>query len=286
MSTEGLRVLLVEDNAGDAELVREALEGVARPRPVVLHATTLAGARHAPCDVMLLDLNLPDSHGLDTLRRARAAGPATPIVVLTGHGDDAVALAALREGAEDYLVKGCLDGPTMYRAIRYAVERNRAAEHLRRALVESPVPAIMLAEDGEVLHLSRSWTEITGYTAEELPTHEAWTARAFPPEFKEEMDRRNRARFALQRSGDEGESVVRTRAGAERIWDFSTAPLGRLRDGRRAVISVAKDVTGRKRAEQALRESEQQLREHAARLEAVNRQLAEAKDEAVRANRA
>ena len=133
-----IRVLLVEDNAGDARLVREHLRDADGALPFTLDsfptltaaAASLAGSRP---DIVLLDLSLPDSFGLETLARWQLTAPELPVVVLTGSDDEALAVAAVREGAQDYLVKGRIDGPLLAQAIRYAVERKRAQEELRLA---------------------------------------------------------------------------------------------------------------------------------------------------------
>ncbi len=131
-----IRVLLVEDNAGDACLVREHLADAHGGQAFTLEiCPTLAGAvgafqRFSP-DVVLLDLSLPDSFGLETLERWQQAAPALPVIVLTGSDDEALAVNAVREGAQDYLVKGRIDGDVLGQAIRYAIERKRVQESLR-----------------------------------------------------------------------------------------------------------------------------------------------------------
>ena len=84
-------------------------------------------------DIVLLDLSLPDSFGLETLARWQAAAPTLPVIVLTGSDDEALAVAAVREGAQDYLVKGRIDGALLLQAIRYAIERKLVQEDLRLA---------------------------------------------------------------------------------------------------------------------------------------------------------
>ena len=84
-------------------------------------------------DVALLDLSLPDSHGSETWARLLDTAPALPFIVLTGFDDESSAVNAVREGAQDYLVKARIDGNALFQSIRYAVERKRAAEALRRA---------------------------------------------------------------------------------------------------------------------------------------------------------
>jgi signal transduction histidine kinase len=133
--TEGaIRLLLVEDNPGDAGLLRESLAELSGPAFDVSHAARLSEAvtrlRAAPFDVVLLDLSLPDSQGLDTVSAVHTEAPRTPIVVLTGLADEAVGFAAVRHGAQDYLVKGQADALVMARAIRYAIERQHAEDEL------------------------------------------------------------------------------------------------------------------------------------------------------------
>jgi diguanylate cyclase (GGDEF)-like protein len=128
-----VRVLLVEDNPGDARLV-EILLSEAGTGFEVRHADTLAAAveelDRSPSDVILLDLSLPDSSGLETVERVRMVAPEMPVVVLSGRDDEETALQALQGGAEDYLVKGRGDGELMARSIRYAIERKKAEEKL------------------------------------------------------------------------------------------------------------------------------------------------------------
>jgi signal transduction histidine kinase len=138
MSDGQNRILLVEDNPGDARLLREALNDVANYRFDLEHVEQLSHAlerlRHEHFDVVLLDLSLPDSQGLENLAPVRDAAPAVPILVLTGLDDEEVAVRALRVGAQDYLVKGQTDGISVVRAIRYARERKAAEEQIQRHL--------------------------------------------------------------------------------------------------------------------------------------------------------
>ncbi|MBP2315593.1 signal transduction histidine kinase [Azospirillum soli] len=132
-----IRVLLVEDDPGDALLVRVGLRRAAPGAFDLQHVETLDGALawlgSAPADIVLLDLSLPDSHGLATLQGLRRAFPAIPIIVLTGFDDTDFAVAAVEAGAQDFLVKGQADGVLMQRAIRYALSRKHMEEELRAA---------------------------------------------------------------------------------------------------------------------------------------------------------
>ena len=129
MEDQPTRILLVEDNTGDARLLQELLREEPRFRHQLTHVDRLESAREsinrAGADVILLDLSLPDAQGLDTVGRMLETAPEAPIIVLTGLDDDTVAVAAVHAGAQDYLVKGRVDGATLVRSIRYARERKR-----------------------------------------------------------------------------------------------------------------------------------------------------------------
>lgn len=139
MTGPSLSLLQVEDNPGDARLLDVYLSEAAAPdREIrVAHATKLAEAldrlTRERFDAVLLDLALSDSQGLDTLRGLRAGHPRLPIVVLTGLDDEELGLEAVKEGAQDYLVKGRLDGATLVRSLRYAVERARLLREVQEA---------------------------------------------------------------------------------------------------------------------------------------------------------
>jgi len=136
MEDRKIKVLLVEDNPDDVVLVQEmiAVEGAGRYEVTV--EGTLRGAQEhlqkESFDLMLLDFNLPDSCGLDTMKSLQKSAPYLAIVVITGMDNEEVALKALEFGAEDFLVKSQFDGPLLVRSARYALERKRS-EDLKRA---------------------------------------------------------------------------------------------------------------------------------------------------------
>jgi serine phosphatase RsbU (regulator of sigma subunit) len=134
-------VLLVEDDDGDAFLVEELLQETAAPIRL-LRAVSIAEARTKAAEArcILLDLGLPDSHGLSALETLRDVAPDAAIVVLTGLTDEHRGTEAMAAGAQDYLVKGESDGKGLVRAVRYAIER-RAAEQAARDLHESRLRA-------------------------------------------------------------------------------------------------------------------------------------------------
>ncbi|WP_067495639.1 PP2C family protein-serine/threonine phosphatase [Actinoplanes sp. TFC3] len=130
---ERLRVLLVEDDEGDAFLVRELLSEAGAAFDLQV-ATSLREARSLMQGIqcVLLDLGLPDAEGIDGLRKLLAVAAGAAVVVLTGRSDEHLGVAAVAEGAQDYLVKGQVDGVLLARALRYAVERKRADENTHR----------------------------------------------------------------------------------------------------------------------------------------------------------
>jgi DNA-binding NarL/FixJ family response regulator len=159
-----IRVLLVEDSPSDGQLLCELLQDYPPQRFALEHAerleTAIRLAAEKPFDVVLLDLTLPDSTGLDTCRRMRRAAPHVPIVVLTGVDDETMALEAMRQGVEDYLIKGqIVHGSTIGRTVRYAVERKRAEEALRElnATLESRVAQ----RTAELEHRTRQLQRLT-----------------------------------------------------------------------------------------------------------------------------
>jgi signal transduction histidine kinase len=129
MTPKALQILLVEDNAGDARLIREMFSN---EKPDGFQLTHLLCMRDAEIhlatggvDIVLLDMGLPDEHGLDTVRRTHAAAPDIPMIVLTGLDDEALASEAMKEGAQDYLIKGQIENRALPRALRHAIERHR-----------------------------------------------------------------------------------------------------------------------------------------------------------------
>jgi DNA-binding NarL/FixJ family response regulator len=135
-----LKVLVIEDNPDDAVILQDYLGQSDSPRFLVEQVSTLAhGMRRLQAsqpDVLLLDLSLMDSRGIDTVTRAREEAPDVPIVVLTGLNDEDVAVRALREGAQDYLVKSRVDSSALVRSIRYAIQRHRIQKGLQQARKE------------------------------------------------------------------------------------------------------------------------------------------------------
>jgi two-component system sensor histidine kinase/response regulator len=136
MSEQRFTVLLIEDNPGDARLIQELLANGTGDRFDVETAdrlvTALVRLRAGGIDALLLDLSLPDSQGWDTFDKVKAQAPSVPIVVLTGLRDEALALRMVQGGAQDFVAKIELSGGVLPRAIRYAIEREKSEQQIRR----------------------------------------------------------------------------------------------------------------------------------------------------------
>lgn len=196
---QAVSILAVEDDPGDFGLIKAYLRlakfGIGGDKKPVIWAKTLAegiaAASSGKPDVVLLDLSLPDSVGLATVQAMRTALPGVPIVVLTGHNDDALAVAALQAGAQDYLVKGQFDHDALGRAVRYALVRHA----LELQLSESVQRLELALADGDLgtwdwhvpsgdIVFNERWCEMLGYTFNEIePIISSWKKRVHPEDW-------------------------------------------------------------------------------------------------------
>ncbi|MGZ5628428.1 MAG: diguanylate cyclase [Methylobacter sp.] len=171
---EAIRVLLVEDEAGDAHLVKIKLRQAQCGHFDVTWAQSLIEAQQCLAtmsfDVMLLDLSLPDSEGLTTIHRARVMAKEVPIVILSGRGDTDFALTALEAGAVDYMVKGDFGYDGLARVVRYALLRTEmeARNNLLIAALEAAANGVLITDkDATVIWANTAFGRLTGYSPEE-----------------------------------------------------------------------------------------------------------------------
>jgi len=157
-TSDTIRVLLVEDDDGDALLLRRLLSGWQYASFHIRRAHSLSAAilelAQGAIDLVLLDLGLPESRGLDTLARIRAASARAPIIVLSGLHDEALAVTAIRQGAQDYIVKGQVDGASLVQAIRFAIERHRVQQALAERVAELEQAVAQLQDQDRQLRSS------------------------------------------------------------------------------------------------------------------------------------
>jgi PAS domain S-box-containing protein len=160
---------------------------------------------------------------------------------------------------------------------KQAEQKLRDSEHrFRSAILDAPLPMMLHAEDGEVVQINRTWTELTGYTHSDIPTIADWSEKAYGS--RKELVKGDIERlYNLNGRISEGEYTITTRNGEVQIWEFYSAPLGRLPDARRLVISTAIDITERKKTEAQIRQLnetlEQRVIERTAQLEEANQEL-------------
>jgi PAS domain S-box-containing protein len=247
---DSIHILLVEDDPDDVLLLKEALAESSAQTCRVSQAGRLdAGLdllAKGGIDVVVLDLNLPDSRGLDTLETLLGRVPGVPVVVMSGIADEALAAKAVEKGAQDYLVKGKDDRHALARVLRYAIERHRSVRNLQisetrtRAIIENDSNGILIVDSGGVVRFANLAAEVIfGRPQSELVGREF----GFP--------------IAV---GKSQELEILQPGGSPRTVEMGTTELGW--DGRPASLVSLRDITGRKQMERSNRlmaEWQQQL---------------------------
>ncbi len=268
-----MRLLLVEDNPGDARLIRELARCSGRPLPAPHVVRDMAGAleslQQGSWDVVLLDLGLPDSQGLETFTTLDAAHPEVPVVVLSGLGDESVALEAVRLGAQDYLNKDDLTGDLLGRAVLYAKERHHA-ELQRRAWTEqwqATFDAIgdavcLLDPEQRIVRMNLAMQELVGGTQDEITgrrCYEVVHGCTAPPQSCafQQMARTLRRTTVEAQAGD-------------RWFEIRMDPLLDEDGGLAGAVHTMSDVTERHAADLALRDAHERLA-RGMRLESLGR---------------
>jgi len=276
MKEKPIRVLLVEDNAGDVRLLREMF-GKETPGSFELtHLVRMGEAEirlaKGGVDIALVDMGLPDEHGLDTVRRSLAAAPDVPVIVLTGLEDEELAAEAMKAGAQDYLIKGQIENRALPRALRHAIERHQLDRRLRdqqfytRSLIESNINALMTTDTrGIITDVNRQAETLTGCGRDDL----------IGTPFGDYFTNPDRAEAGIKRVLSRGkvtdyELVTRARDGVETVVSFNATTF-HDRDGNlQGVIAAAHDLTKRKRIERTLQENNVELERAKAIAEKAN----------------
>jgi sigma-B regulation protein RsbU (phosphoserine phosphatase) len=270
MDIKTIKILLVEDNPVDVAFLRTVLGKVTGTRFQLETAPTLAASVErlaaADIDLVVLDLALPDSTGLDTFKGIKSHARDVPVMILSGMDDETLAVNAVHAGAEDYLVKGRADSQLITRAIFYAIERNDArkavtkAEAKYRSIFENSVSGIFqTTPEGRYLNVNPSLARIYGYnTPEELMARISDIGRLLY------VNPSRRAEFVrlMQEQGviKEFESQIYRKDGSV-IWISENARAVRDDKGQiQYYEGTVDDFTARKEAEERLRFSESRFR--------------------------
>ena len=269
MDDKGIKILLIEDNPDDVRLIREMLARAEGARFDLECADRLSDGLTLldadEIDVLLLDLWLPDSQGLDTLGKVLAQAPQPPVVVLTSMDDTAIAVQAVRDGAQDYLVKGQVDGNLLARSIHYAIERRRAEKALRRSeafsksILNSMDDAIytISVSDNTILECNRAFLEQSGLKEEEVigkKCHEVTHRRSDPCAPPNTCP----VRATLVGAGHSVSEHVHYQADGKKTYvEVSASPIKDQAGKIIQAVVVSRDITERRRAEEALRRSDE-----------------------------
>ena len=250
-----LHVLLVEDSPSDVLITEEALSAdFFRIQYTTRLSDALILLQTNRFDVVLLDLGLPDSQGLETLRTLRGSNSQIAIVVLTGRDDESLAAQALHEGAQDYLVKGQIDTAPLQRAIRYAVERASSEQMLRRSEERfqeltahiDQVLWVMDVKESKVVYVSQGYEKMWGRSRQSLMDNpQSYMDGIHPLDF-ERMQRENAVMFETGHIDVECR-VLRPDGSVRWAWIRGYPVLEQGRIVR--VVGVIEDVTDRKKIE-------------------------------------
>ena len=267
MSHKRTKILLIEDSPGDARLIQEVLsEAPSVPHELECVDRLSKGLERlavGDIDLLLLDLGLPDSQGLDTVSKVCAQAPAVPIVVLTGLYDETLGIEALRLGAQDYLLKADAQSKELWRVMRYAEERKRAEMALKDSekkyhdLLDNANDLIQFVRaDTSIQFVNNKWLETLGYSEEEVKNLKVTDIL---PE-----NQIARIMEVLKGVANGGtvtniETTFISKHGKEISVEGNES--GLFQDGEFiGAIGIFRDITERKRAEDALRESEEKYR--------------------------
>ena len=270
MSDKIIKVLLVEEDAEEARSIREMLDEEGSAPFEVLHAGRLSEASkslgNGNFDVVLLSVSLPDSSGLGAVSKVHNAAPDVPLVVLCDPADEEFALDAVRNGAQEHLIRGQGDANLLKRSIRYAIERKQADRALQQfhvelqqtkqymeSLIESFADAIIAADcEGKVVRFNKGAEALAGYRREEV------IGRQGPVLYESEEDAKEVIRRMREGGGTVSafETTFRAKEGA-RIPVLISASILYDEEGQEVgAVGFSKDLRERKRAQEQLIRSE------------------------------
>jgi PAS domain S-box-containing protein len=287
--TEHIRVLLVEDNQADVDLIREMLPETGAISFRIESVSRLSEAqirlKDGGIDLALIDLGLPDSQGISTFKLLRKAAPDIPMIVLTGNADQELAVTAVKEGAQDYLVKGEIGTGLLVRSARYAKERKRAEDAIQQGIAKlevsrrtllsvvedqkrtedqlreseerfrnvfdnSAVGKSITALDGSV-HVNPAFCQMLGYTMEEL-AHQKWQNISHPDDIELSQKYLNQLLSGEKKSARFIKRYFKKDGSV--VWADVNTVLQKDKDGKPTYyITGVMDITERKKADKRIR---------------------------------
>lgn len=257
-----IKVLLIEDNPGDALLIRKMLKEVKKTTFIVNHSKMLSeglqSLENDDFDVILLDLALPDSRGIETFNLTNKKAPELPIIILTGLSDEEFAIKAVGEGAQDYLVKADVDSRLLDRSIKYAIERNLIEDKLKkseeryRIMVEKTQSGVFLISPIHKLnYVNRQMAEMLGYEVKEMINKSIFDFM--------DKDGRKTLNDHLKKLGNGIGNIYElkfTGKDGSKIWALtSTNPLFKANGDYLGSVSIITDISARKGVEKTIMEA-------------------------------
>jgi PAS domain S-box-containing protein len=270
MTDKQIKVLMIEDNPGDILLIREMFKEVDISLFDLETASCLKAGlekiKKTLYDVILLDLGLPDSRGLETFIKVNVQKQEVPIIVLTGLADETLALDAIKRGAQDYLVKEQLNTSRLATSISYAIERKKTerrlvkSEQWFRMLIETS-PEVVTATDleGRITYVSPRTLELHGFkSSEELIGKNA--LELISPEDHERALKNFQITLKDGILKNEQYTLVK-KDGTRFIGELSSALVCDIEGELKGFVAITRDITERKRAEEALKKSEEHFRD-------------------------
>ncbi len=258
MAEKMIHIILVEDNPGDALIIKEMLKEIYDDNFDLEHFQRVEdGVKNLneDFDIMLLDLNLPDSQGFETFNTMNKNAPELQIIILTGLVDEDLAINIVSEGAQDYLVKGQIDKQLLSRSIKYSIERKhieidlRKSEEKYRLMVEKIESGLFLINSkNEINYVNSQMADMLGYKSDELINQDVFNfiQRKCRDVFKKHLKVNNRGigqTYEIQFLSKDGKP----------LWALmSTSPLHKVNGEYIGAISIMTDITARKGMEKSI----------------------------------
>lgn len=257
-------ILIIEDDVWISDYLKELLTGTRAPAFSCSAARNLSegGAylEKRQFDIVLLDLGLPDSQGIQTALTLRKRFPGIPIIVLTGLDDEGMAINALKMDIQDYLIKGQINGALLVRSIRYAIERKRALDELRESeerfrevFAYAPVGMVVTDLQGRYLHVNQAFEKITGYTEGELSDgHSDFKRLTHPDDIEQTIEGMKRLLAGELRAFFQEKRYIRKDGNV--VWVRVSASVRRNSQGKPfQIVGLIEDISEQKRLEEQIR---------------------------------